>query len=445
MPDSRIVRWFPELGLADIAIAGGKGANLGELAQAGFPIPAGFVITAQAHLRTLQEGGIREDLVAVAAGTPADDPATLTEVAQSLARRVLDVEIPSAIAAPILSAYRRLGASAVAVRSSATSEDTTATSFAGMHESFTNVRGEAELLSCLRECWASVYAARAIAYRRGQHVTAEPAMAVVVQTMVASERSGVMFTADPSTGHCGHVVIEAAFGLGEVVAGGHLVPDSYVLDSAGPRLLEVRIGYKDHMIVAGADGHDVRIDLSADEATRRVLSDEEAAALAALGLRVQQHYGRAQDLEWAIHGGTTYLVQTRPLADVGFAPDVLGSPHARPVRGRLVAGLGAAVGIAVGQVRVLRSPEHAELFQTGEILVAPTTSPDWMPILRRAAAVVTDGGGITCHTAIVCRELGIPLVVGAGTATHLLHDGQQVTVDGRRGIVEEWTSSQLVS
>jgi pyruvate,water dikinase len=236
------------------------------------------------------------------------------------------------------------------------------------------------------------------------------------------------------------VVIEAAFGLGEVVVGGQVVPDTYVLDSRGPRLLDVRIGYKGHKIVRGPEGRDVRVDLALDEATRRALSDEDAVALARLGLRVQQHYGCPQDLEWVIEGGATYLVQSRPVTtlDVASAPE---PDSASAVRGRLVIGFGAAPGIACGPVRVLTSPDRADQFRDGEILVAPTTSPDWMPILRRAGALVTDSGGITCHAAIISRELGIPSVVGTGNATHVLYDGQVVTVDGRRGVIEEGTVS----
>lgn len=436
MTQNAAIRWLAELGVDDAATAGGKGANLGELTRAGLPVPPGFVITAQAYLQAMEHGGLRAELVRAVATAAVDDPAALSELATALAKLIRDVEIPAEISNPILIAYRELGEPTVAVRSSATTEDTAATSFAGMNETFTNVQGEAELLTCIKDCWASAYGARAISYRASQQITDEPAIAVVVQTMVNAERAGVMFSADPATGDRGHVVIEAAFGLGEVVVGGQLVPDTYVLDSRGPRLLDVRIGCKDHKIVRGPEGRDVRVDLPLDEATRRVLSDQDAVALARLGLRVQQHYGCPQDLEWAIEDGATYLVQSRPVTTL----DVASTPEpdsASAVRGRLLVGLAAAPGIACGPVRVLASPDHADQFRDGEILVAPTTSPDWIPILRRASALVTDSGGITCHAAIVSRELGIPSVVGTRIATQVLYDGQVVTVDGRRGVIEE--------
>jgi pyruvate,water dikinase len=255
--------------------------------------------------------------------------------------------------------------------------------------------------------------------------------------MVDSERSGVVFSADPRAGAPDHVVVEGAFGLGEVVVGGQLVPDTYLLDRDGPDLLEVRIGYKSHKIVRSRAGGDQHVALSAREAIRRVLSDAEAIKLAELGLEVEQHYGRAQDLEWAINDGRIYLVQSRPITtrrEPALEPSRLGPA---PVRGRLLVGLGAAPGRATAAVRILPSPDHAARFRDGEVLVSTVTSPDWMPVLRRAAGLVTDGGGVTCHAAILSRELGIPSVVGARTATRLLHDGQPVTVDGLSGLVEE--------
>lgn len=433
------VRWLRDLAANDASIAGGKGANLGELIRAGLPVPPGFVITAEAYERTMECSRLRTELVASAADAPTA-PAALSELATVLGRRIRDVEIPAEIAGPILAAYRQLDEPAVAVRSSATAEDTDGTSFAGMSETFTNVGGEAELLTCVKECWASAYGARAIAYRASRQISDRTAIAVVVQAMVDSERSGVVLSADPITGDRERVVIEGAFGLGEVVAAGQLVPDTYILDHHGPRLLEIRIGDKKHKIVRGAEGHDVRVDLPLAEATSRVLSDEEAVALARLAVRVQDHYGSPQDIEWAIQGGVIQLVQSRPITTLDLTTDSKPDGPA-PVRGRLVAGAGAARGIASGPVRILTSPDHTGEFRDGEILVAPMTSPDWVPLLRRAAALVTDGGGITCHAAIVSRELGIPAVVGTRCATHVLHDGQLVTVDGSRGVVEEGTST----
>jgi pyruvate, water dikinase len=447
------VRWFADLRVGDTAAAGGKGANLGELTSAGLPVPPGFVVTAPAYLETMGRNGLREHLVEAAAGAPEDDPVALTALAGRLGEDVRGAELPAELAEAILAAYEELGGGPVAVRSSATSEDTAGTSFAGMNETYTNVVGGPELLTKIRDCWASLYGARVISYRASQGVTDEPAIAVVVQRMVSSDRSGVMFSVDPTTGDRTHVVVEGAFGLGEVVVGGQVVPDRFVLDKQNkdsPRLLEVRIGYKAFRIGRGPDGADQRVDLTPDEATRRVLSDDEAVALARLALRVEEHYGSPQDMEWAIEGDAMFLVQSRPITTLdgpsaGGGAAAAGDGRPAAPRRRLVSGQGASPGTASGAVRVLTSPAEGGRFQDGEVLVAPMTSPDWMPILRRAAALVTDEGGTTCHAAIVSRELGIPSVVGSRTATHVLTDGQVVTVDGRRGIVEEGAAPVAVT
>jgi len=437
--DAPLVVWFEQLSKEDSEIAGGKGANLGELVRAGMPVPPGFVVTAAAYLDSVERAGLREKLVASAASAPLDDvgsQAALDVLAADLREQIHHVELPAAVRDAVLNAYRELGSGDVAVRSSATAEDGAGTSFAGMNETFTNVAGEEALLDKLRECWVSLYGARVIAYRASQGVTAEPAIAVVVQRMAQAERAGVMFSADPATGNRSHVVIEGAFGLGEVVVGGQLVPDTYVLTKDGPALIEVRVGYKSHQVVRGPDGADARIELSPADAVRRVLSDDEAVALARLAMRVEQHYGSPQDMEWVIDGGQVYLVQSRPITTLGGeweaeaqAPEKQGKP--------LLNGLPAAPGRVSGRARILTSPSEASQFRPGEVLVAQMTSPDWLPIMRRAAALVTDGGGITCHAAIVSRELGVPCVVGTRRATTVLRTGEEITVDGAEGTVYE--------
>ncbi|MBS1152700.1 MAG: ppsA2 [Myxococcaceae bacterium] len=421
------VEWFDALGRTDVARVGGKGANLGELTRAGLPVPKGFVITAQAFLDAMEAAGVRPKLRELFLRFDVDDAAALAAASEQLRELIKSAPIPAGLKQEVTAAYRHLGTSpAVAVRSSATSEDTATTSFAGMHETFTNVTGEQALLESIRACWMSAYGQRVLAYRRIQGMTEEPSIAVVVQKMVSSARSGVMFTADPSSGDLEHVVIEGAFGLGEVVVGGQVEPDTYTLQKEGPRLLSVRVGHKDFKVVRGPDGHDAKVELTADEAKARVLTDEEATRLAALGLRIEQHYGAPQDIEWAEEGGEWFLVQTRPITTL--SPE----PKSGAV---LVTGLGASPGIASGRVRVLKSPDQGARMKNGEVLVAPMTSPDWVPAIRRAAAVITDSGGMTCHAAIVSRELNIPCVVGTRAATRLLRDGEEVTVDGKKGQV----------
>jgi pyruvate, water dikinase len=424
------VIWFDSLSRADVASAGGKGANLGELTRARLPVPPGFVIPADAYLASMEAAGVREKLVELFGQIDAGDPAGLRGACADMRGLVRTAPLPPDLQAEIVEAYRRLGtAAAVAVRSSAPSEDTASTSFAGMHETYTSVIGEQELLERVRDCWASAYGERVVSYRKSQHLTEEPALAVVVQRMVSSERSGVIFTVDPATKDASRLVIEAAFGLGEVVVGGQVEPDTYTVSRRGPRLLETHVGHKAFKRVRAPDGGERRVDLTEEEAARRVLRDDEVLVLARLALRIEEHYGAPQDIEWAAEDGAIYLVQTRPITTLGAPPPAPGEV--------LVSGLGASPGTASGTVRVLRSPEEGRRLQAGEVLVAPMTSPDWVPAIRRAAALVTDSGGMTCHAAIVSRELRIPCVVGTRSATRVLRDGELVTVDGAHGKVFE--------
>jgi pyruvate,water dikinase len=440
---SEMVVALADIGASDVATAGGKGANLGELTAAGFPVPDGFVITAAAYLAAMEEGGVRDELRTQCslALDHADDDAVLAAAVDDLRSLVRKAGLPAPLRAEVVTAYRGLGPDrAVVVRSSATAEDTAGTSFAGMHETFANVVGETDLLARVVDCWASLFSARVLSYRASQGITDEPAIAVVVQALVPAERAGVLFTADPTTGDRDRIVVEAARGLGEVVVSGQVEPDTYTLAKVGtlakegPRLLEARVGHQTHEILAAADGGVVRVELDPVEADTRVLTDEEVTALARLGARVEAHYGEPQDVEWAMSEGRTYLVQARPITTLasGTHPGTAGAPDGAPV---LLRGLAASAGVASGAVRVLQSPRQGAELRPGEVLVAPMTNPDWVPTIRRAAAVITDGGGMTCHAAIVSRELGVPCVVGARTATTVLHDGDPVTVDGGRGVV----------
>lgn len=441
VPEIGTVVWFEDLDRTDAGAAGGKGANLGELTRAGLPVPPGFVVTAPGFLRAMDDGGVRDELRVLfsEARRQVDDPAALTELAGRLRGLVRGAGIPRDVADAVLEAYRRLGDDvSVAVRSSATGEDGADTSFAGMHETFANVVGDDAVLERLADCWASLYGERVISYRASQEITDEPAIAVVVQRMIDSDRSGVLFCADPSTGDRDRIVIEAALGLGEVVVSGQVEPDTYVVSKDRLTLLLVRLGHQTHKLVSGPDGDVRRIDLDDSDAERRVLNDDDAIALARLGVDVEAHYGEPQDVEWAIADGVTYLVQSRPITTLGPpAATAATAATAEAVRTgpALLRGLAASSGRASGPVRVLRSPAEGATLQRGEVLVAPMTNPDWVPTIRRAAALVTDGGGMTCHAAIVARELGVPCIVGARTATTALRDGEVVTVDGSSGLV----------
>jgi pyruvate,water dikinase len=420
----RTVTNLSEVRASDVALVGGKGANLGEMIAADFPVPPGFVVTADAFTDALEGAGVRSELAELtrrAASLPADELARIAKRARDL---VGSVGLPEPLADSVLLAHADLGDVRVAVRSSATAEDTTDTSFAGMNETFTNVTRES-LVDRIQQCWISLYGDRVVAYRAEQELTDEPAIAVVVQQMVDSDRSGVMFTVDPSARE--QLVVEAAFGLGEVVVGGLVEPDTYRIDRATLRIREQRIGHKEFRIVTGPSG-DVQEKLPDDLAWQRVLQDDETNVLVRLGMDIERHYDAPQDIEWAFVGDRLYIVQSRPLTTLDRQGTGSGDDDTP-----LLHGLGVGDRTATGRVRILHSPKDGSQLEDGEILVAEMTSPDWVPTMRRAAALITDAGGSTCHAAIVSRELGIPAVVGTRTATHALRDGDLVTVVASSG------------
>ncbi len=432
-PRPQAVRPLADISRAEVGWAGGKGANLGELTRAGFPVPPGFVVGAPAYAQACDEGDLRHALTRALEGLDAADTAAI-QTAGSQARALVDAAgIPASIRAEILTAYEALGPDvAVAVRSSATAEDTADVSFAGMHDSFLGIRGEEAVLEAVGSCWRSLFGDRTIYYRltRG-FPTAAMDIAVVVQQQIDARRSGVMFTSDPATGDPDAVTIEASIGLGETVVSGQVSPDRFVV---GKRDGEVRVRGLQRKAVAievDAAGSTRRRDLEGTEATASSLDDTQLARLAALAAQVEEHYGTPQDIEWAFDAADhLWIVQSRPIT-TGAAPEQQTAAPGEV----LIHGLAAAPGQATGPVRVLRGLEDAAALKDGDVLVTPMTAPDWVPLLRRASALVTDSGGVTCHAAIVARELGIPCVVGTGDGTTTLIDGQRVVVDGARGVV----------
>ncbi|AHH19671.1 putative phosphoenolpyruvate synthase [Nocardia nova SH22a] len=434
--------------LADADRAGGKGANLGEMAAAKLPVPPGFVILRAAYESAVVDGphGVELDTLHTealhsAAATGESDRRRLDELCSRMRDLVHDTRFAEETSRAITDAYHDLGDQVrVAVRSSAVGEDSADASFAGMNVTRTNIRGDDPLLDAVRECWASLFTPRVLTYRARRGMTGRPEMAVVVQRMVAADRSGVAFTADPTTGRRDRVVIDAARGQGEVVVSGAIEPDTFVFDAESLALLRSRRGTQNFAIVAGPDG-DRRVDLPAEESHQPVLTEEQATEVARMALEVQHHYeGRPQDVEWAYEGAELWLVQARPVTMLPDEPRPEGAPA--PASAVLLEGLPAAPGLGRGVVRVLHSPEEGTTLRDGEVLVAPMTNPDWLPAISRAAALVTDSGGTTCHAAIVARELGIPCIVGARTATSTLHTGQRVVVDATGGRIRGDTTAE---
>lgn len=435
---SGLIRSFEDLAREDVAFAGGKGANLGELTRAGFSVPAGFVVGAAAYDLFVTTGGLRDRIAERLAGVDVDDPEALGRAADEVRAMVGAEPVPESVSQDVRRAYAELAAGAVSVRSSATAEDTEAASFAGMNETFLNVHGADAVVDAVRRCWASLFGARTIFYRAKRGFgQADMDIAVIVQRQLEVDRAGVMFTIDPSTGANDHLVIEGAFGLGEAVVSGRVSPDRYVVDKATLAIRAREIHPKTSTIEPRDGGGTFVREVDPDESLRPTLTDDEARALARIGIEVERHYGSPQDTEWAIdRDGETWMLQSRPVTAVGHAAEM---PAEAPAI--LVRGLGAAPGAASGPVCVLGALADAGRFHDGNVLVTRMTAPDWVPLMRRAAAIATDSGGMTCHAAIVSRELGIPCVVGTQEATKRLRDGEVVTVDATRGVVVEGSIS----
>jgi pyruvate,water dikinase len=431
------LRSFPELSRADVSFAGGKGANLGELTRAGLPVPPGFVVGAPAYAAFCDARELRHALADCLRDLDADDTAAL-DAAAARARALVSAEpVPDDLRAAIIASYVELGAGVeipVAVRSSATAEDTESASFAGMNETFLNIRRSEDVIDAVRRCWASLFGSRTVFYRaqRG-FAQAEMDIAVVVQRQIDSARAGVMFTIDPASGRHDRIVIEGSFGLGESVVSGSVSPDRYVVDKGSRAILAQEVKPKELVVEPATDGGTVTRALAPQESLRRVLSDDDVRTLADLAVRVEEHYGAPQDTEWAFDSsGDVWMLQSRPVTSAGGEPTgTTDTPSGEP----LARGLAAAPGRAGGPVRIVASRDDVTRLAEGDVLVTHMTAPDWVPLMRRASAIVTDSGGMTCHAAIVARELAIPCVVGTGDATRRLRDGERVTVDAARGIV----------
>ena len=435
------VLWLADVDKNDIPLVGGKGANLGELLRAEIPVPDGFVVDARTFREFLEKTKIKDKVYSLLEGLNVEDTDKLDEVSKKVRELIEMTPIPEEIEREIKEAYRKLCEEEgeevyVAVRSSATAEDLPDASFAGQQETYLNVRGEDEVVKKVKECWGSLFTPRAIYYRVQKGFRHEDvSIAVVVQKMVNSEKSGVMFTSHPVTGEK-KCIIEAVFGLGEAIVSGLVTPDTYVYDRVERKLLEVKIGEKEFMITK-QDGKTVKVKLDPNKAKERVLTDDEIEKLVALGELIEEHYGKPQDVEWAIEKGRIYIVQSRPVTTIR-KEEKREEEVEEGIEGRiLLKGLGASPGIATGKVKVIFSEKEISKVEEGDILVTTMTTPDMVPAMKRAAAIVTDEGGMTCHAAIVSRELGVPAIVGTKTATKVLKDGMVVTVDGEKGIVYE--------
>lgn len=437
------VEKFESISKDDVGIAGGKGANLGELTQAGIPVPPGFIVTAETYNKFMNDTGIFDNIMDILNGIDINNTKELQKSAKKIKEIIIDAPIPEDISALIIEAYNALCQKVgvedvlVAIRSSATAEDLPEASFAGQQDTFLNIYGSESVIDYVRKCWASLFEARAIFYREENNFEhSKVYIAVVVQEMVESEKAGVMFTVNPSTGE-DVALIEGSWGLGEAVVSGSVTPDTYYVDKKSNEILNFNIADKKVMFEKLPNGETKQVDVPEELRNKRVLSEAELVELTEMGKRIQKHYGAPQDTEWAFYDNTLFMLQSRPITTLDESSSNEKEESDIENREVIVRGLGASPGMAAGTVKIIKKIDELDKIKNGDIMVTTMTTPDMVPAMKRSNGIITDEGGITCHAAIISRELGIPCVVGTGNATEILKENNKVTIDGKKGLVFE--------
>lgn len=432
------VVWFSEVGRHDGSLVGGKGANLGELYGIGAPVPNGFIVTSTCYFDNVSTSGALDRIKGILFGLDVENPVDLVSRAAKCQEEIKKIKIGKTAHSKIISFYKKLGKNNyVAVRSSATAEDLPEASFAGQQATFLNVRGENNLIEAILAAWASLFEPRAIFYRvqkKFDHF--KVGIAVPVQLMVESESSGVMFTLDPITNEKHKIIIEAIYGLGELIVQGAETPDHYEVSKKDFTLIGKTISAQNQQLLKKGSAN-ILIKISKDFRKEQKLPDEKIIELAKIGHKIEKHYFFPQDIEWAYQGGKLYIVQTRPVTTITKVIEKKEDKNIFSQKKVLIQGAPASPSIDSGPVIVIHSPSEISKVKKGDVLVTEMTNPDFVPAMRKASAIVTDRGGRTSHAAIVSRELGIACVVGTEKATKVLKVGQIVTVNGKSGAVYE--------
>jgi pyruvate,water dikinase len=446
MPE--FIKWFSELDKSSGSIAGGKGANLAEIYNLKVSVPPGFVVTAQAYNYFIEKAGLKEQIRKLLEGLDYEDTEKLNAITKEIRDSILKSKMPKEMEEEILENYGILDVKElqevrggaldilksssepifVAVRSSATAEDLADASFAGQQDSFVNVKGQTELILHIKKCFASLFTARATYYRSKKGFDhAKVSLAVVVQKMVDSDKSGVIFSKDPSYKN-DNIIIEAVWGLGEGIVSGKITPDKYLV-STDLEILEKKIADKKVAITRDSGGNKEVVKLNEEKSKHQVLKDFEITKLAEIAIKLEEHYQKPQDIEFAIEGEEIYIVQTRPITTIEKRVE-----KSAEIKGEVIlTGLGASPGIASGKIKIILDLKDLHKIEKGDILVTTMTNPDMVVTMQKSAAIVTDEGGLTAHAAIVSREMGIPAVVGTQEATTKLKEGEIITVDGFNG------------
>ena len=452
--DIDFVKWFSELNKDSGSVAGGKGSNLGEMYRAGIPVPNGFVVTAQAYDYFIEKAEIKPRILSLLSKLDYEDTNQLNKVSEEIKKLITESEFPEELKEDILDAYNTLGLGAldlergsakdilnvsaepvfVAVRSSATSEDSAEASFAGQQETFLNIKGNEEIIDAVKRCFASLFTSRAIYYRNKKGFDhAKISLSAVVQKMVQSDKSGVIFSKDPSYDN-ENIIIEAVYGLGEGIVSGQITPDHYLV-SRELQVLETSLAEKKIAFSRDSSGKTKIFKLNPEMSKAQVLKEHELRRLADLAIQLEIHYGKPQDIEFAIEKGEIFIVQTRPITTIEKRINSDNKGSITDKGAAILSGLPASPGVASGVVKIINDLKDLDKIKKGDILVTEMTNPDMVVSMQKSSAIITDEGGLTAHAAIVSREMGIPCVVGTRLATQILKDGNIVTVDGYNGKV----------
>lgn len=424
------IRWLKDIHAKDIGVAGGKGANLGEMYNLGFSVPNAFIVTAQAYDEFIKRTKIKNKIFAILKGLDTEDTERLQKTAKKIQNLIKKTPIPKEIAKEVFENYKKLGGY-VAVRSSATAEDLPEASFAGQQATYLNMH-EKNIVNSVRDCWASLFTARAIYYRERNNFPHEKVLiAVVIQHMVDSDAAGVMFSINPATNNENEIIIEGGFGLGEAVVSGSVNPDFYVVDKKTMKITTLEVKEKGFAFYRDEKTRKTVKKELTDERDKQVLTKKQIIELAKIGKKIENHYKLPQDIEWALEKGKLYITQSRAVTT--FKKTV---QKEEVIKAKvLLKGETASPGSASGSVKVVKSLKELGKVKQGDVMVAVMTTPDMVPAMKKAAAIITDEGGMTCHAAIVSREMQIPCIVGTRKATKTLKDKQTVTVAATHAVV----------
>ena len=443
------IKWFSELNKNSGKFAGGKGANLAEIFNLKIPVPPGFVVTAQAYNYFIEKAELKTKIEELLNSIDYENTSKLDEITKKIRKLITDEKLPKEIEEEITDSYQALDApdfskakgsaldilknSAepvfVAVRSSATAEDLADASFAGQQDTYLNIKGNDAVLEHIKKCFASLYTSRATYYRNKKGFEhGKVSLAVVVQKMVDADKSGVIFSKDPSYKN-ENTIIEAVWGLGEGIVSGQVTPDRYIVNES--KIIEQKTADKKIAFTRNASGGKEIVKLKEEISKRKVLNDYEIKKLTEYALKLEEHYQKPQDIEFAIEGENIYIVQTRPITTIKGRID---KDSSKELEGEVILeGLAASPGIASGKIKIVEEMSDLSKIKKGDILVTKMTNPDMVVTMQRSSAIITDEGGLTAHAAIVSREMGIPCIVGTQEATTLLKDGETITIDGYNG------------